>query len=153
RSLSRQIDSATARAEGATSARDMRAFNMAADEINNALAARPQTTSMLDQPSLTAAAKVAAKQATPYITSGVAGGGLVAEANMLPYQWDAWNLPPGPAQKEALGNALDIRQYLERGAMGSIAGASGLKAANILTNPLRREPNWARAQAAAKNPP
>ena len=151
RSASRQLDAATARAEAATSANNMRDFNIAAGEVNNAMRARPQ--SMLDQRTAADAAKVGAKNVIPYLTTGAAGGGLAAEANMFPYQWDALNLPPGDAQREARNNALDVMQYGERGLMGSIAGASGLKAANILTGPLRREPNWARAELAAKNPP
>lgn len=149
RSASRQFDDATARAEGATSASNMRDFNIAAGEIRNSLAARPQ--SMFDQSTLRDAARVGARNMTPYATSGLAGGALFAEANMLPFQWDALNLPPGNAQREARSNALDVPQYLERGLMGSLGGASGYKAANILVP--RRQPNWARGESAANNPP
>jgi hypothetical protein len=148
-SASRQLDAATARAEGATSAANMRDFNIAAGEINNALRSRPQ--SMLDQSTVGDAARIGAKNAIPYATTGLAGGGLAAEANMLPYQWDAWNLPPGDAQREAHRNAYDIGQYIDRGSIGTLTGMSGYKGANILVP--RRQPNYARAEAAAKNPP
>lgn len=149
RSASRSVDAATARAEAAANAGDMRNFNIAAGEINNALAARPP--SILNQPTLPDAARVAGQAMWPATKAGIAAGPLVAEASMFPDQFDMYNLPPGPAQSEARSNALNPLAYGERAVLGALTGASGYKLPDIIVP--RRQPNWARAESAANNPP
>jgi hypothetical protein len=127
----------------------MRNFSIASDEINNALAARAP--SILNQPSVPAAARAAGQAMWPATKAGIAGGPLVAEASMFPDQFDTYNLPPGPAQREARSNALNPMAYGERAALGALTAASGYKLPDVIVP--RRQPNWARAEAAANNPP
>lgn len=78
--------------------------------------------------------------------AGASGGGLAAEANMFPDQYDAYNLPEGPQQEAARGRALDPRNYLERGAIGTLTGLSGYKIGSKLPE---RQPDIPRANAMA----
>jgi hypothetical protein len=92
-----------------------------------------------DQPTRSGNAMAAA-------SAGAAGGGLAAEANMFPDQYDAYNLPPGPEQQAAHDRALDPRNYIERGAIGTLTGLSGYKIGSKFPE---RKPDIPRANAMA----
>ncbi len=79
------------------------------------------------------------------LTSASAGGALTAEANLFPDQYDAFNLPSGDRQKEAHDRAMDPMAYVERGAIGTLTGLSGYKAAGLIPE---RPINFGRARGA-----
>jgi hypothetical protein len=82
--------------------------------------------------------------------AALAGGGLSAEANLYPDQYDAFNLPPGPLKDQARERALNPLNYFERGGLGALTGLSGYELASNLTP--WKAPDWARAQAIVDNP-
>ena len=118
RSASRQLDAATARAEGAANANNLRDFNIAAGEINNAMG-RVLSRCLTSRRRGLRQGRRQERGSIRYHRP--AGGGLVAEANMFPYQWDALNLPPGPAQREAREQRTRCVAYGESGLMGSMS--------------------------------
>lgn len=66
------------------------------------------------------------------IASGMLGGSLAAEGTMFPDQFDAAMMPEGPEKDAARSRALNPWNYLERGAMGALSGASGYKLGGML---------------------
>jgi hypothetical protein len=141
-----RIDSAIQRARTTT---DPREFQFAVDELNSALAARPQR--IFDQSSFGNGAKIAAQAAWPAAKAGLIGGPVAAEFSMFPDQWDAINLPSGEAQRNARAAALNPRAYGERALLAGAAAAGGYKLPDLL--PWPRRPNWAQAEAATKLSP
>ena len=73
------------------------------------------------------------------VAAGVAGGMLAAEGQMLPDQFDWYNLPAGPAKDAARAAALDAETFIKRAAIGSLLGLSGYKAGDLVP---RLDPNW-----------
>jgi hypothetical protein len=106
---------------------------VAAGTINNILKQEPKEGFMETAKRLGATAGQTA-------AAGTAGGLLSAEASLYPDQFDAYNLPDGPTKDKARERALDPKNYLERGAIGSITGMSGYKAGKMLTPAAK--PNW-----------
>jgi hypothetical protein len=82
--------------------------------------------------------------------SALGGGALSAESQMFPDQWDYANLPEGEAKERARRRVLDPVEYLKRGSMGALTGASAYEAGSFLTP--YREPPYARAQSLVDNP-
>jgi hypothetical protein len=106
---------------------------VAAGTINNILKQEPKD-------GFLETAKRLGSTAGQTVAAGTAGGLLSAEASLYPDQFDAYNLPDGPTKDKARERALDPKNYLERGAIGSITGMSGYKAGKMLTPAAK--PNW-----------
>lgn len=121
-----RVSRATQRGEDAISAQDPVAQALARGELDNLIASQPTAMGGAGKAAMAAGS----------------GGLLAAEAGMFPDQYDAFNLPPGPAQEKAQEQALSIEPYLKRGVVGALTGLSGYKAGDLVPS---RTANLARA--------
>lgn len=129
-SLASRVAGATKAAEKAASEGNVMATTLKAKELDNLINSAPSAASNVGKAGAAAAA----------------GGALTAEANMFPDQYDAFNLPAGPAQDKARERALNPKNYAERAMVGTLTGLSGYKAGDLIPT---RTANIPRAQSMA----